>query len=92
MKKIAALTDARVRQAAQKTKVYNLYDTGGLYLTVSPTGAKWWRLKYRHAGMERRMGLGAYPEVSLADARDARDKARIAVRAGNDPGMLKRDD
>lgn len=87
---MATLTDARVRQAASADKPYNLYDTGGLYLTISPTGSKWWRLKYWHAGKEKRIGLGAYPEVSLANARDARDKARIAIRAGNDPGMLKR--
>ncbi|HJU08366.1 integrase arm-type DNA-binding domain-containing protein [Dyella sp.] len=90
MKKVARLTDARVRQAAPGDKPYNLYDSGGLYLTVSPTGSKWWRLKYRHAGKERRIGLGAYPEVSLSNARDARDKARMAIRAGNDPGLLKR--
>lgn len=84
------LTNARVRQAAPGDKPYNLYDTGGLYLTISPAGAKWWRLKYRFAGREKRIGLGAYPVVSLANARDARDKARLTIRAGNDPGMVKR--
>lgn len=88
--KRAALTDPRVRQAKPQDKPFNLYDTGGLYLTVAPTGAKWWRLKYRYAGKEKRIGLGAYPEVSLADARDSRDTARVALRAGNDPGMVKR--
>ncbi len=85
-----ALTDPRVRQAKPEQKPYNIYDSGGLYLTVSPTGGKWWRLKYRHVGKEKRIGLGAYPEVTLAAARAARDAARREVRAGNDPGMVRR--
>lgn len=87
---VNALTDPRIRQAKPAEKPLNLYDSGGLYLTVSPTGAKWWRLKYRYAGKERRIGLGAYPEVSLAAARLQRDRARLSVREGNDPGALRR--
>lgn len=79
-----------MRRAKPQPKPYNLYDTGGLYPTVSPARAKWWRLKYRFAEREKRIGLGAYPVVSLAKARDARDKARLTIRAGNDPGMVKR--
>ena len=90
MAKEAVLTDPRVRQAKPQAKPYNLYDTGGLYRMVSPAGAKWWRLKYRFAGREKRIWLGAYPVVSLANARNARDKARLTIRAGNDPGMVKR--
>jgi len=88
----AALTDARVRQAKAHEKPYNLYDSGGMYLTVSPAGAKWWRLKYRYVGKEKRIGLGVYPEVTLSEARARRDKARSELRAGNDPGMTKRAD
>jgi hypothetical protein len=47
------LTDPRIRQAKPSEKAYNVYDSGGLYLTVSPTGAKWWRMKYRYARKER---------------------------------------
>lgn len=90
MKKRAALNDPRVRRAKPKDKPYNLYDVDGLYLTVAPTGAKWWRLKYRYASKEKRMGLGTYPEVSLAEARDTRDEARAALRGGNDPGIVNR--
>jgi integrase len=88
--KAATLTDSRVRQAKPTQKTYNLYDSGGLYLTVSPTGAKWWRMKYRYAGKERRIGLGAYPGVSLAGARVARDRARMTLRDGRDPCAVKR--
>lgn len=90
--KRAALTDTRIRQAKPEAKPYNLYDTGGLYLTVAPTGAKWWRMKYRHAGKEKRMGIGAYPETSLADARAKRDTARAAIREGRDPAAERRAD
>jgi integrase len=84
-KKRAGLSDQKIRQAKPQEKPYNLYDTAGLYLTIAPTGAKWWRMKYRHAGTEKRMGLGSYPEVSLSVARASRDTARAAVRSGRDP-------
>lgn len=84
------LTDPQARKAEPRDRAYNLYDSGGLYLTVSPTGAKWWRLKYRHAGREKRIGLGAYPKVTLAAARIERDRARIKLRQGDDPGLVKR--
>jgi hypothetical protein len=72
------LTDTAIRQAKPEPRPYNRYDTLGLYLTIAPTGAKWWRLKYRFAGKERRIGLGTYPEVSLKEARDGRDNARTS--------------
>jgi integrase len=80
------LTDSAVRRAQPTAIPSNLYDTGGLYLTVATTGAKWWRLKYRFGGKERRLGLGVYPEVSLAEARKRRDSARALLRDGKDPG------
>lgn len=84
------LTDTAVRQARPQLRPFNLYDTLGLYLTVAPTGAKWWRLKYRFGGKEHRMGLGAYPEVSVKEARIQRDDARALLRAGRDPGHERR--
>ncbi|MGO1073733.1 tyrosine-type recombinase/integrase [Lysobacter sp. CA199] len=84
------LTDTRVRQAKADAKPYNLYDTAGLYVTIATTGAKWWRLKFQHAGKEKRMGLGAYPEVSLAEARSRRDAARAVVRDGRDPAAERK--
>jgi integrase len=86
------LTDPAVRRAKPADAVFNLYDTGGLYLTVAVTGAKWWRLKYRFGGKERRIGLGAYPEVTIAEARERRDDARAILRDGKDPGRERQAD
>jgi len=80
------LTDSALRKAKAADLPFNLYDVGGLYLTVAPSSAKWWRLKYRFGGKERRIGLGVYPEVSLAEARLRRDEARALLRSGKDPG------
>jgi integrase len=66
-------------------------DGKGMYLEVTAAGGKYWRLKYRHGGKEKRLALGVYPDVSLAQARDARDAARKVLAAGDDPAQLKRD-
>lgn len=68
-----------------------LADGNGMYLEVTAAGGKYWRLKYRHAGKEKRLALGVYPTVSLAMAREAREAARKSLVAGNDPAQLKRD-
>jgi len=86
------LTDPAVRRAKAADTSFNLYDTGGLYLTIADTGAKWWRLKYRFGGKERRIGLGAYPAVTLAEARQRRDDARAMLRDGKDPGRERQAD
>ncbi len=65
------------------------YDTAGLYLLVKPNASKHWYFKYRFAGKEKKMPLGPYPEVSLAEARIERDKARLKIVEGVDP-MLER--
>jgi Arm DNA-binding domain len=70
------LTDTAIRNAKPGEKPVRLFDGGGLYLEVSPTGGKWWRLKYRFNGKEKRLSLGVYPDVSLKDARDRRDASR----------------
>jgi hypothetical protein len=64
------LTDIKVRTAKPEGKPYKLSDGGGLFLLVQPTGGKWWRYKYRYAGKEKLLALGAYPDVGLADARE----------------------
>lgn len=81
------LTDTQLRKTKPKSKPFNLYDGGGLYLTIAPSGAKWWRLKYRFAGRERRMGLGSYPDVTLVEARDRMNAARALLRDGQDPSI-----
>ncbi|MDQ1108376.1 integrase [Stenotrophomonas rhizophila] len=65
------------------------FDGGGLYLEVMPSGSRIWRLKYRIAGRETRATFGAYPEVSLTEARDRRSKARAQLRDGIDPNAAK---
>lgn len=85
-----ALTDVSVRNARPRDKEYKLADTGGLYLLVTPTGGRLWRLKYRMHGIERKLSLGKYPEVSLGDARRARDAARQSAGGGKDPAAEKR--
>lgn len=67
------------------------HDGHGLYLEVTEAGGKYWRMKYRHAGKEKRLALGVYPAVSLAQARKASDQARQALAKGDDPGQLKRE-
>ena len=84
-----ALTDVAIRNAKPKEKPYKLGDALGLYLLVQPTGGKLWRLKYRVAGKEKKLGLGIYPDVSLAEARKRRDDARETVAAGKDPSQEK---
>lgn len=66
-------------------------DSGGLYLEVQPNGAKHWRWKYRFAGKEKRLSVGSYPAVSLAQARRARDEARAVLKGGTDPVQTKKD-
>lgn len=80
-----ALTDTAIRNAKPGDKTIKLFDERGLYLEVSPAGGKWWRLKYRFDGKEKRLSLGVYPDVSLKDARERRDAARKLLADGTDP-------
>jgi integrase len=85
-----ALTDTVIRNAKPRDKDYKLADSAGLYLLVTRAGGRLWRLKYRADGVERKLSLGKYPAVTLADARRARDTARATAVAGNDPAAIKR--
>lgn len=80
------LTDTAIKNAKPGTKQRKLYDERGLFLLISPKGGKWWRFKYMFDGKEKLLSLGTYPDVSLKDARDRRDKARKQAAAGIDPG------
>ncbi|MCZ2405751.1 MAG: tyrosine-type recombinase/integrase [Burkholderiales bacterium] len=86
------LTDIACKKAAcpPDQPRLRLADEKGLYLEVNRAG-KYWRWKYRFGGKERRLALGVYPEVTLAQARQARDEARRVLKGGTDPGQLKRD-
>src|SRR5690606_22621245 len=79
-----------IKAAKPRPKSYKLGDEKGLYLEVTPSGGRLWRLKYRLDGKEKRLALGAYPEVSLAEARDGRDDARKLLAKGHDPGAAKK--
>ncbi|HMW21954.1 MAG TPA: integrase arm-type DNA-binding domain-containing protein [Burkholderiaceae bacterium] len=79
------LTDTAIRKASPGEKPRKLADGSGLYLEIQPSGARYWRLKYRIGGKEKRLSLGVYPAVTLADARKRRDEARALVAAGIDP-------
>lgn len=80
------LSDTAIRKMKPTEKIQRLFDGGGLYLEVSPAGGKWWRLKYRYGGKEKRLSLGTYPDTGLADARSKRDAARRLLAGGTDPG------
>lgn len=86
------LSNAAVKAAKALQKPYKLADAQGLYLHVMPTGARYWRVKYRFAGKEKLLALGVYPEVTLADARGLRDAARAQLRAGVDPAGQRKAD
>ncbi len=79
------LSNTAIRNAKSGEKAKKMFDGGGLYLELAPSGGKWWRLKYRVDGKEKRLSLGVYPDVSLKDARNRRDEARKLLVHGIDP-------
>jgi len=85
-----ALTDLEVKKAKATDKPQKLADGGGMYLLVQPNGAKYWRVKYRFAGVEKVLALGVYPDVSLSDARERREAARKVLANGADPSAVKK--
>lgn len=83
------LTAMDVKQAKPTSKPQKLTDSGGLYLLVQPNGSKYWRLDYRHSGKRKTLALGVYPDVTLAEARSARDDARKQLACGVDPSTTQ---
>jgi integrase len=86
-----SLSDAKARNAKPKTKPYKIADGEGLFLLITPSGSKYWRMRYFFAGKEKLLALGVYPQVTLADARERRAQARKVLAAGNDPGEVKKE-
>lgn len=84
------LTDTKCRTQKPTDKPIRLADGGGLYLEVMPNGSKFWRQKYRYAGKEKRLTHGAYPMVTLLEARARREEAKRLLLAGRDPASVKR--
>lgn len=84
------LTDAAVKKAASREKPYKMADSGGLYLYVTPSGGKLWRMKFEFGGKEKLLTFGPYPDVKLSEARDKRDEARRSIRERVDPSGARR--
>jgi len=84
------LTDTAIKAFKSKDKSYREFDGSGLYLEIAPSGGKWWRLKYRFGGKEKRISLGTYPAIGLKDARQRRDEAKTMLAKGIDPGEQKK--
>lgn len=85
-----ALTDIGVRALQPGERNYKRTDSAGLYVEVTPTGSKLWRFKYRHHGKDKRIALGRYPDVGLAEARRKRDEAKVQLANGVDPAAERR--
>jgi integrase len=84
------LSDAKVKGLKPKAAAYKVSDGQGLYVQVAPSGKRLWRYKYRFAGKEKLLALGAFPEVSLRQARERLAQARSAVADGSDPSEVKK--
>ena len=85
-----ALTDAAIRAAKPAATQFKLFDEGGLFVIVRPSGGKLWRLKYRHLGKEQQLSIGRYPDVGLKEARERRDTARKIIASGGNPAFEKK--
>lgn len=83
------LTDVKIRQAKPGPDPIKLTDGGGLLLEVRPNGSKLWRYRYRLAGKENTFAIGAYPDVSLSEARAERDEAKALVKTGRHPSHVR---
>ena len=85
-----ALSDATIRAAKPGATQYKLFDEGGLFVIVRPSGGKLWRVKYRHLGKEQQLSVGRYPDVGLKEARERRDAARKLIAVGANPSFEKK--
>ena len=83
------LTDTKIANIKVTDKVQKVADGGGLYLHISPAGGKLWRMAYRFDGKQKTLSFGAYPYVSLKDARDKREAAKTMLARDIDPGAHK---
>ena len=83
------LTELGIRKSKSGKKEKKLYDGQGLYLLLHPNGSKYWRVKYRFLGKEKVLSLGVWPKISLTDARKMRNEAKIVLKSGQDPNLIK---
>lgn len=89
-RRTTALTDMQLSKAKPQEKQVKLFDGGGLFLLITPSGGKWWRFKYRFNDKEGLLSFGTYPEISLSEARKRREEAREQVAMGIDPGEARK--
>ncbi|WP_151899706.1 integrase arm-type DNA-binding domain-containing protein [Sulfurimonas sp. NW15] len=89
-RKTTPLTDTEISKAKPKAKEYKLFDGGGLYLSISPKGGKWWRLKYLFENKEYRISLGTYPSTPLKEARKQRDELKEKIALGINPSSERK--
>ncbi len=85
------LTAKAIETAKPRDKSYKMFDGGGLYLEVKPPNSKLWRLKYRFLGKEKKLCIGEYPTITLADALEHRDEAKKLLANGHDPSAVKQE-
>jgi integrase len=91
---VTVLTDTEIRGLKPRTKPYKVSDSGGLHILIMPEsprlpkGSKLWKCAYRFAGRQKTLSLGAYPAVSLSDARGRREAAKLQLRQAIDPGKI----
>lgn len=84
------LSDKSIRSKQPSNKTLYLSDGGGLYLAITPAGKKSWYYRYRYSGKNKKLFFGAYPEISLSDARDHHFEARKQLANGQDPAAVKK--
>lgn len=89
-KRIVSLSFPQADKAKPKATEYKMSDGLGLHLLVTPSGGKLWRFQYRFAGKQKTLAIGAFPDISISDARDQRDSARKELAKGIDPGEIKK--
>jgi hypothetical protein len=89
---VTKLSDTKIRAARPRVRPYKLFDTDGLFLLITPTGRRWWRQRYRFAGKERLRGLGTYPEIGLAEAREESLAIRKLLAKGLDPALQRKEE
>ena len=82
------LSAAKLRNLKPRDKVYRVADSDGLYIEVRPNGGMFWRFRYRWQGRASMISLGRYPAVSLAQARQMRDRARAEMAEGRNPALI----
>jgi len=83
------LTETALKNLKPQEKPYKVSDSGGLFVLVSPNGSKLWRVKYRASDKEKTLSIGAYPAISLKQARTMRDEAKTQLANGIDPSTAK---